>query len=160
MFAHHLCHGFDLERAATTDCKLPPKTGDGASALQVRADRGWQGTGVMVEKGRTYRVRAEGRCVLATTTKPWTSEPDGVSIRYNEGRPIGRLLGTVRPEPEGGGPRPVGMLDEISLGSASEFTAPRTGTLYLRVNDFWNELADNNGEYGVRIEPANLAPID
>jgi hypothetical protein len=154
LFAHHLCYGFDLERAATTFSKDQSQGGSGPTVVSVRADRGWQGSGSRVEKGRRYRVRAEGRCVLATTTKPWASEPDGVSIRYNEGRPIGRLLGTVRPESEGRGPRPVGMLDEISLGSATEFTAPRTGTLYLRVNDFWNELADNMGEYTVSLEPA------
>jgi hypothetical protein len=143
LFAHHLCDGFDVERAATT---FTP-------SLNIRANRGWQSTGLRVEPGKTYHLSAAGRCVLATTTKPWTSEPDGISIRYNEGRPIGRLLATIRPDPAPGQPPPVNMLDELSLGSSAEFAAPRSGTLYLRINDFWNDLANNTGHYTVSVTP-------
>lgn len=153
LFSQHLCYGFEVERAATTFVPQGGKDLATPITATIRAERGWQGTGVRVLEGKAYRIRAEGGCVLAETTKPWISEPEGISIRYNEGRPIGRLLATIRPEHEPGQPPPVHMLDELSVGSSAEVTAPRNGTLYLRINDFWNGLADNRGQYTVSVTP-------
>jgi hypothetical protein len=78
--------------------------------------------------------------------RPWISHPQGVTIRYCEGLPIGRLVGVVLPAAAGQSPSPV-----IDLGGAERFTADRDGRLYLRVNDFWSELADNAGGYRVEV---------
>ena len=44
------------------------------------------------------------------------------------------------------------MLDIIPIGRDTVFTATVTGTLYLRVNDFWSELGDNSGAVEVKVE--------
>ena len=59
------------------------------------ADRGWQSSGAMVMQGQMYRFEATGRITLADDPKPWVSEPDGVTIRYAQGHPIGRVLGVI-----------------------------------------------------------------
>ena len=89
--------------------------------------------------------------------KPWTSEADGITFRYHAGRPLGRLLATIRPKST---PREAGekseadeiepMFDVIPLGSKATFTTPRSGTLYLRLNDLPGELSDNRN--GVSVE--------
>jgi hypothetical protein len=43
-------------------------------------------------------------------------------------------------------------LQSIDLGRDTTFTAPLSGTLYLRSNDLWGDLSDNTGEYRAKIE--------
>ena len=40
------------------------------------------------------------------------------------------------------------------IGLAADYTPPATGTLYLRVNDASNALADNEGTVEVRVQAA------
>jgi hypothetical protein len=44
------------------------------------------------------------------------------------------------------------MLQDFALGNAVKFTAPVSGTLYLRINDHFGELADNKGALDVTVE--------
>ena len=60
--------------------------------VSVAADRGWQSSGVRVDAGKSYRLRAAGRYQVADRPQPWPCEPGGVSIRYYRGRPLGILL--------------------------------------------------------------------
>jgi thiaminase (transcriptional activator TenA) len=41
---------------------------------------------------------ASGEVALAQQPKPWISQPQGITIRYFAGRPIGRLRGALLPE--------------------------------------------------------------
>jgi hypothetical protein len=151
LFTHQLQYGFDLSRAAIEF--KPGKALDAAEssrAVDVAADRGWQSSGVLVQAGREYEIRAMGEVTLGTNPKPWISQPQGVSILYSEGRPIGQLLAAVHQEPVG----PTSsdsMLNEAVIGPEARVKAPVSGTLYLRVNDRWNSLADNAGSYHVTI---------
>ena len=47
------------------------------------------------------------------------------------------------------------MLNVYSLGTKTRFQAPRTGTLYLRLNDHPGELTDNNGTVVVEFREAD-----
>jgi hypothetical protein len=151
LFARHLCYGFDVERAAVKFVSGTPITEEAeVHQTTVSADRGWQSSGFAVLECHTYDLQTEGRTLLAQIPKPWESEPRGISIRYSEGHPIGRLLGLIISEPHPETDRRQ-VSDVINLGEATEFVAPINGTLYLRVNDFWNELADNSGDYAVTV---------
>ena len=44
------------------------------------------------------------------------------------------------------------MLREVALGNQAVFEAVNSGTLYLRINDDWGELADNRGSLSVTVE--------
>ena len=82
---------------------LPEGATEGAT-IQVAADRGWQSTGLLLERGRKYRFEAEGRYQIARDPQVWWCEPNGVTIRYHGGLPLGILLGAVvdeRKAPEG-----------------------------------------------------------
>ena len=159
LFAVNICHGYDIERSAI-EFKPGREFTRSTSSIRatIAADRGWQSSGVQVEAGRSYQTAAQGRFSLAQEPKPWESEPQGISFRYCEGRPLGILLGAVRSAAPLEKSPWTTMTETIPLGRAARFTAPRSGTLYLRVNEYWNELADNRGTLDVRIEPAAATP--
>ncbi|MFN0050991.1 MAG: hypothetical protein ACKV0T_02305 [Planctomycetales bacterium] len=175
LFASTLCHGYDQSRSAITfraGERLRPGT---PVAATVEAARGWQSSGVLVEQGKTYRITAEGRFTIAhpdrsdRTATPagapsvrdgkekheepaWESEPQGISVRYHAGRPLGMLLATIRSVPERSDPAQTTMLGILPIGRAAVITPTITGDLYFRLNDPWNELHDNAGEARARIE--------
>ncbi|MEX1098038.1 MAG: hypothetical protein WED34_18490 [Planctomycetales bacterium] len=152
VFASTLDDGYDLERAAIEFRPGEPLRPESAEArCDVQAGRGWQSSGVLVEQGQEYEIAATGRFTLATEPRPWLAEPRGISFRYFDGRPLGQLLATVRGEATGDGRGPESMLETFAVGAGPRITAPRTGTLYLRLNDSWSELADNSGEARVTI---------
>lgn len=128
----------------------------------VEADRGWCNSGIFLEQGKTYRFQAQGRVQLAQESQArnggeiWWSEPNGVTIRYHHGKPLGVLLGTVIPERfpkekdeffDAKNP----LFEPVSIGMGTSWKCTASGTLYFRVNDSASELADNQGHYTVRV---------
>lgn len=148
LFAADAWEGFDFLRHAIDFHEGEALTKP--QRVEIHADRGWQSTRVLVEKGHRYELLATGQFTLAEKPKPWVSEADGITIRYHNGRLLGQLLATIRPakftenEPEP-------MRDVKPLGNSSSFEASRTGTLYLRLNDHPAELVDNRGSVKVEI---------
>jgi len=141
-----LCHGYDLTRALPLEKDFDEGEELGRE-ISITANRGWQGMGVRMKGGRSYRVSAQGRVTLATQPRDWTSEPAGISIRYHAGLPLGRLVGRFWPADTG----LTEELETFSVGSQLVYRPSEDGILFLRVNDFWNELDDNSGEYRVSI---------
>lgn len=151
LFAANVEHGFDFERAQI-------EFRDGHSIVErgettVQSDRGWQSSELLVESGKRYLVTATGQFTLADLPKPWVSEANGVSIRFTRGRPLGQLQASVLAESNGDTPPGSSMLREVALGNKAVFDAVQSGTLYLRINDHWGELADNRGTLSVTVEP-------
>jgi hypothetical protein len=154
LFARNLVYGYDIERAAIDFRRGEPLPEGGSIAADIRPDAGWQSSGVWVQAGGAYSITATGKVSLAQEPKPWISEPAGVSIRYASGKPIGRLVAAIQSEtpPDENG---VGALWHVlDVGAAATITPVVDGTLYFRVNDFWNEVADNQGEYRLTVRPA------
>lgn len=157
LFSHALCYGYDIPRAVI-EFKPGHALEQGHEAV-VRADMGWQSGELLVEAGKTYEISATGQFTVAQKPKPWLSEPQGISLRYHDGRPLGMLLACIRQQPGSGEPgASTTMLDVLPIGSRAEITAPTSGTLYFRLNECWNELADNTGEVRVEVRPTAKAP--
>ena len=152
LFAANVEHGFDFERAQVEFRDGRPIVGRAEATVQ--SDRGWQSSEILVEACKRYLVKATGQFTLADEPRPWVSEANGISIRYARGRPIGQLQATVLSMTENDA-RPPGssMLREVALGNEAVFEAVDSGTLYLRINDDWGELADNRGALSVTVEP-------
>lgn len=120
------------------------------TTIEIAAERGWQSSGVAVAAGEPITITATGRVTLVSEPRPWVSEPDGITIRYAGGEPIGRLLGIVIGATTG--EPPTRYLGEVlSIGRAATITPQADGTLYLRINDFDAERSDNTGHYDVTI---------
>ena len=91
---------------------------------------------------------ANGQVVLAKTTKEWSSGPNGITIRYHRGFPLGMLLGAVVDEStKDASP----FFTPIPIGLTKEFQSETRGTLFLKINDSASELADTQGIFEVSI---------
>ncbi|MEQ8849140.1 hypothetical protein [Botrimarina sp.] len=146
LYAATLCYGHDLPREAIDFRQGEPLAADGSAAATIAADRGWQSSGVAVEAGEPVQITAEGRYVIAHEPDgaPWPCEPGGVTLAYHAGRPLGELLATV----DAG---PGAFVDAAPVGRSAAYTAPASGTLYLRVNDAANALAENEGSLSAAL---------
>jgi hypothetical protein len=150
LFTHELQYGFDLSRAAIQFQPGKPLGNGVTRSVDIAADQGWQSSGVLVRAGGEYDVFASGEVTLANKPKPWMSQPQGISIMYSEGHPIGLLLAAIHREPPDASAE-ESMLNQAVVGRETRFKAPVSGTLYFRINDRWNSLADNEGHYSVTI---------
>ncbi len=156
LFAHDLDFGYQIAQAAMTFRPGQP-LGPASTFAEVKlqADRGWQSSGVLVEQGKKYTLTTIGQFTLAQKPKPWISEADGISFRYFGGRPLGELLGSIRSTSKTSIPTAQVMRQVFPCGANHTFVATQTGTLYLRLNDAWNQLSDNTGTVNVQVR---LAP--
>ena len=101
---------------------------------RVKAAAGWQAAGVEVEAGATYAIEAAGTWRTAKAGSPCDADGDAGH---------GRLVGTVF--------RDYTLSPPIPLGATAEFMAPCDGQLFLRCDDDWTQLADNDGQIEVTI---------
>ena len=158
-FVANIDFGYDFERARIDDFSAGKPLPRDGGAVSVRADRGWQNSGFRLEKGQTYELTAEGRFQLGRTPKIWWSEPNGITVRYHRGTPIGVLQATLLPHPND-------MMNDVGVGFATpkiiglgeKWSVEQSGTLFFRINDFPAELDDNDGSATVRIKPATPSP--
>jgi hypothetical protein len=156
VFAGNLCYGYDIKRTTLDLRSGKPLAGvDTRIELEVAADRGWQSSEVFVEPGKTYQINADGQTVMAQKPKPWISEAQGVSIRYHAGHPLGMLVAAIRsPELPKQLPPTSTLLTVLPIGREAQIKPRIAGTLYFRINDYWNELADNSGKLHVTVKDA------
>jgi hypothetical protein len=158
VFIAGLEYGYDIPRTAIDFAPGKPLPEKGA-AVVIAADRGWQNSGIRLQAGVKYQLKASGRYQVANQPKIWWCEPGGVSIRYYQGRPLGILLAAVRPESPsmrsqaepGNEKSPSGFLKPITIGLGTTITLEQSGTLFLKINDSAAELDDNVGEVHVEI---------
>ena len=114
--------------------KARPLAAGGTATATVKAAAGWQAAGVAVDAGVTYAVEASGTWRTARAGRPCDANGDAHR---------GRLMGAVFSDYTLSAPLP--------LGSRTEFTAPCAGALFLRCEDDWTQLSDNDGRVGVTI---------
>lgn len=111
----------------------------------IFAKFGWQSTGEILAPGETALIKAGGQVVLGETGRPWISTADGIRLDYADGHPIGRLM--VRTMKDGRWSLPVAVGSEGTCRSADG------GYLFFRVNDHWNSLDDNRGDFLITTSP-------
>jgi len=149
VFVSGLEYGHDIP-ATAIDFSPGKAPTDFPVTVSVSAEKGWQNTGVQLQGGARYRLSAAGRYQVAERPQIWWCEPGGVSIRYYQGRPLGILLGAVRPD------RPdrnaaSALLRPVAIGLGTTLAPKQTGTLFLKINDSAAELGDNAGKLSVEV---------
>ena len=136
-FLRHIDQGFRADLCAWDwKAKYTPCKGSTPFSAKIDAHKGWQPARIAVEAGQSYDFSASG--TWKTSSKATAVDADG----GNEG--AGRLVGIVFDDYQ--------LSDPFNLGAYGSFTPPRSGSLMLRCEDAWNELADNNGKMQVRLK--------
>lgn len=150
-FIRRLDYQVDVAANAFVLSPIPVKELEKSETVNVAANQGWQSTGFRVTEGIPLTLTATGEVILDETTAPWRSEPQGISIRYAAGYPIGQLLAGIVPSErngQGGGP----AFEVFSIGRHNQIIPRATGELFLRVNDLGNGIENNSGSYQVQID--------
>ncbi|MCL2743421.1 MAG: hypothetical protein FWE67_06190 [Planctomycetaceae bacterium] len=152
-FQRNICYGYDFGRTKIDypQNELPLRSK--SKVITVKTNCGWQSSGLILKKGRTYSISATGRFQLGNEPKPWLSEPNGITVKYYNGEPLGRLLAAVVPniELQDEEQTGIGFHCPLSVGLNTEWEAPETGVLFFRINDVPSELGDNTGTVSVSV---------
>jgi len=106
--------------------------------VKIKAQAGWQPARVLVEAGERYDIAATGTWRIAAAGQPLDADGEV------DGR--GRLVAAVFAD--------HALSAAIPLGRQAVLAAPTAGHLFLRCDDAWTELADNDGELTVTIRHA------
>lgn len=150
VFIANLKYGYDFARMQI-DFRPGKPLAKAGRKVEVAADRGWQSSGILLEAGKTYRLKASGQYVVGGGAKPWECEPNGVTIRYYYGLPLGVLLAAVHDDRAKPGAESA-LTRPIVIGREGTITPEVTGTLYLRINDSAGKLSDNSGKLTVAVK--------
>jgi len=150
LMCRDLDYGFDWQRERVQLSTRDPLWQGDALDIRISSDQGWQSAGVRFPPGTRLSVTAAGSVILAETSRPWTSHPDGVTIRYEQGRPLGQLLACVVPNAPGNAATEL-VLPTIAIGAAGDIVIREHSWVVFRVNDAIGELADNQGVYQVNL---------
>jgi hypothetical protein len=148
VFASDLAYGYDFDRTVI-DFSAGKSMMSHHTKVTVAANRGWQNSGVKLEAGKIYRLAASGRYQVAKHAHVLYSEPGGVSIRYFHGKPLGVLLGAIRPDGPNVGDSP--LVSPLTIGLGATVRPEKTGTLYFRANISPGELDGAAGSLTVDI---------
>lgn len=152
LFLAEMDYGYDIERAAVAYQEKTDSIPKDGILIDIASDRGWQSSGFRVEAGQKLLIRAQGRYQVAAQPKPWWCEPDGVTIQYYRGKPLGALVVAVRDEKiplEGSSP----LVKSVLVGTQTESEFERSGTLFFRINESPTSLSDNQGEINISVKP-------
>lgn len=123
---------------------------DDASAMsvpvRVSADKGWQASGVAFSKPLDIVLTGAGRCAVHDQPRAWEAEPQGITIDYAHGRPLGELTAALVSRDGRSTVRriPVGRGCTVSVEGDTE--------LWLQVNDSDAARTGNSGGFDVQIE--------
>jgi hypothetical protein len=113
--------------------------GEASLKATIKAQAGWQASGLEVERAAGYACEATGTWRTAAAGEPCTAAGDAA------GR--GRLEAAVLAETDAG----FTLSDPFALGEKETFSAPAAGRLVLRCADDWTQLGDNDGEVEVTL---------
>ena len=99
-FLQRVDYSYDFEASEIGDATTLAEWKDDAAQVDVDASRGWQRTGLRLTKGKTYRLKADGKYKLyvEALNKTLDFEAPGATYTYNCEKPIGRLEVVVVPE--------------------------------------------------------------
>jgi tetratricopeptide (TPR) repeat protein len=106
--------------------------------VEINAAESWQDGGIILQAGRTYRIRAVGVYQIHAGVD---CTPDGTKAYPETAHGVAGML--------------VGKLDGTAvsqLGSSGRMTPDRTGRLYLLLNTTMPDKADSSGSVTVLVE--------
>lgn len=89
------------------------------------------------------------------TAGDWYCEPEGITIHYYKGRPIGQLIARLLPmNTSTSGPH-LSAPNDFVIGGANTVTAKEDCWLLFKVNEAPGDYWDNVGELVIELKPAN-----
>lgn len=145
LFQDSLIEGFDADHGFPQRPAVLEVAQSHETNCRIAAQSGWQFTGLTAKSGSRLAVHSSGRFTIATDPQPWISEPQGVTIRYHRGRPLGELSAMlVAPDGSRASRR-------IPVGTSVELIVPFEAEIWLQLNDSAASRSDNQGSVDVTM---------
>ncbi len=154
VMCNDLDYGFDWSRERVALSVKDPMWDGKTISVSVAADQGWQSIGYRIPRGVSIRLEPSGEVTLAKTTRPWLSQPPGITFEYHRGRPLGQLLLCVLPNAIDIASDTIAPLPIQAVTTETMIEVPEYSWLLFRVNDDVGRLADNEGHYQVVVSSA------
>ncbi|MDA7950762.1 MAG: hypothetical protein MPJ24_04665 [Pirellulaceae bacterium] len=167
VFIDHLDFGYQFAPMVITH-REPTTIVTTEGRAVIAADRFWQSTGLRLEGGKRYRLQASGRYQIDTLPDIWWCEPGGVTLDYYRQRPLGQLMGILRPlsdtkilsdrstkerrkhtDEEARTTLPPSTL--FVIGTSVDITPQYDSILYCGINEKPNQWHDNHGELQILV---------
>lgn len=145
LFLTSLTEGFQTEHSfPSLDVAASKPSASGKFAVQSNQE--WQAIGVALKRGTTVQLNCSGRYAVHDKPRPWISEPQGITIDYVYGRPLGEITALLV--------APDGSVcsARIPVGRESSITAPVDSELWLQINDSADSRSDNSGSASVEFQ--------
>jgi hypothetical protein len=162
LFLNHLDYGYDSQHELVVESDRVELAPLGKILRKtIDAGKGWQSTGIQLPANAALDVAASGQFQIALEPAtadrpelPWMCEPQGVTIEYYQGRPLGQLIAVIMNGPTDSdafsSPKSIGHRARVDTGAG--------GTLYLRVNERSDQLDDNRGQVAVKLRVTAKPP--
>ena len=133
---------------------LNTATNRSSQTYRIAADRGWHATDFRVARGQSIQIQATGEYTLGNDPKPWVCQPQGITIDYHRGNPLGMVLAAVVPTNSLDGTKLI-LPQIVGVGREQTFQASLNGLLLIRIGDHPSSLADNQGSATVQVSIGN-----
>jgi len=161
LLAHDIDYGWDAaSQKVDLSAALPEMSGK--IDMKLQTDRGWQSAPVKVAAGQQVQIDASGRYKIrkyfhkdlpdaglddlatgdavasnetAIANRDWYSEPEGITIHYYRGKPIGRLVARLLPMSMSPAVPYAAPLEDVSVGRSATVTASVDSWLLLKINE-------------------------
>lgn len=150
-FVTELEYGYDISRGMLRIGNAPVLSNQ-AIEVDVRTDVTWQSVGIRVNGPVTLQVKASGSYSVGRIPGPWVCEPQGVTLDYYRGEPLGKLMLAVVAEMNKE-PTTTMKVTAIPIGLGGSIEVEESGELFFRVNEASSGLADNSGTLTVVVRP-------
>ena len=149
LFIESLTEGFDPKRSFPVRHPADNTSivGDSESeaVVHIEADHDWQSSGIIVSAGEQVSFTCEGRYQVANDPTPWISEPQGITIEYYRGNPLGQIIAVIVSNDA------TVITRRIPIGRKAKVDAPVTGRIWLQINDSPARRSDNSGTATIHI---------
>ncbi|MEQ1830397.1 MAG: hypothetical protein ABL921_30850 [Pirellula sp.] len=156
-FISDLEFGYDPQRSMVLSGEpTSAKPFKANTSFALATDHGWQPTGIQVDAGQSIRIVCSGRYRIrdnatagqVLSDRDWESEPQGITIEYFRGLPLGCVVATIQ---SAAGNQSTHRWEPIRIGRDATIDSKSSGVLYLKINEPSGRLSDNSGRIDVKI---------
>ena len=135
-FVENFGNGYRSDLCAWDWQTKPSKlSGSRKVKAKVNAKAGWQATKALIIAGTSYTYQATGN---------WKFEPTGEVSADGSPSGQGRLIGVTLKD--------FKLSEPFELGTEGEFTADYDGQLFVRCQDDWLSIGDNDGTIELTLQ--------
>lgn len=148
LFVESLHENYDVERSFPVHARTIVTTEElktGTAKFKLKAALDWQDTGLRLKTGESVNVKCTGQFSVNDQPNMWISEPQGISIEYVSGLPLGQVVATLVSD-DG-----ESISSRISVGTGTTIATSQNVSVWLQLNDSSASRGNNAGTVDVEF---------